>query len=67
MSDEVSTYIAAQPEPQRGTLTTMRTTIGAILPRAEECLAYGMPSAPDPSTAGGRSASGRRTTAARPR
>ena len=44
MSDEVSAYIAVQPEPQRSTLTAMRTTIGAILPRAEECLAYGMPS-----------------------
>jgi uncharacterized protein YdhG (YjbR/CyaY superfamily) len=44
MSDEVSAYIAAQPEPQRSTLTAMRATIGAILPRADECLAYGMPS-----------------------
>jgi len=44
MSDEVTAYIAAQPEPQRTTLTTMRATIDALLPRAAECLAYGMPS-----------------------
>jgi len=44
MSDDVSAYIDAQPEPQRSTLTAMRATIGALLPRAQECLAYGMPS-----------------------
>ena len=44
MSDDVTAYISAQPEPQRGTLTAMRATIGAVLPRADECLAYGMPS-----------------------
>jgi len=44
MGNGVDTYIAAQPEPQRTTLTTMRATIGSLLPRAEECLAYGMPS-----------------------
>jgi uncharacterized protein YdhG (YjbR/CyaY superfamily) len=44
MSDDVSAYIAAQPEPQRSTLTTMRATIGTLLPHAEECLAYGIPS-----------------------
>ncbi len=44
MSDDVTAYISAQPEPQRSTLTTMRATIGSLLPRAEECLAYGMPS-----------------------
>jgi uncharacterized protein YdhG (YjbR/CyaY superfamily) len=44
MSGSVDTYLAAQPEPQRSTLTTMRATIGSLLPHAEECLAYGMPS-----------------------
>jgi uncharacterized protein YdhG (YjbR/CyaY superfamily) len=44
MSEDVTAYIAAQPEPQRSTLTTMRSTISSLLPRAEECLAYGMPS-----------------------
>jgi uncharacterized protein YdhG (YjbR/CyaY superfamily) len=44
MSDDVASYIAAQPEPQRSTLTAMRATVGSLLPRAEECLAYGMPS-----------------------
>ena len=42
--DEVSAYVDAQPEPQRTTLTTMRAMIDALLPHAEECLAYGMPS-----------------------
>jgi uncharacterized protein YdhG (YjbR/CyaY superfamily) len=44
MSDEVSDYIARQPEPQRSTLSAMRATIGTVLPRAQEGLAYGMPS-----------------------
>jgi uncharacterized protein YdhG (YjbR/CyaY superfamily) len=44
MSDDVSAYLDAQPEPQRSTLAAMRATIGGILPRAEQCLAYGMPS-----------------------
>jgi uncharacterized protein YdhG (YjbR/CyaY superfamily) len=44
MSDDVTAYISAQPEPQRSTLSAMRATIGSLLPRAEECLAYGMPS-----------------------
>ena len=44
MSDEVTAYIAARPEPQRSTLTAMRATIDALLPRAEECLAYSIPS-----------------------
>jgi uncharacterized protein YdhG (YjbR/CyaY superfamily) len=39
----VDEYLAAQPEPQRRTLATMRTTIASLLPRAEEALAYGMP------------------------
>jgi len=44
MGNGIDTYLAAQPEPQRTTLTTMRATIGSLLPRAEECIAYGMPS-----------------------
>ena len=44
MSEDVTAYIAAQPEPQRSTLTAMRATIDALLPRAEECLAYSIPS-----------------------
>jgi uncharacterized protein YdhG (YjbR/CyaY superfamily) len=43
MSDDVSGYIAAQPEPQRSTLTAMRATIASLLRHGEECLAYGMP------------------------
>jgi uncharacterized protein YdhG (YjbR/CyaY superfamily) len=44
MSDDVTAYISAQPEPQSSTLSAMRATIGSLLPHAEECLAYGMPS-----------------------
>jgi uncharacterized protein YdhG (YjbR/CyaY superfamily) len=44
MSDDVTAYISAAPEPQRSTLSAMRAAIGSLLPRAEECLAYGMPS-----------------------
>lgn len=44
MTDEITAYLDAQPEPQRTTLTAMRATISRILSRAEEGLAYGMPS-----------------------
>lgn len=36
-------YLAAQPEPQRTTLTTVAASLRAILPTAEECISYGMP------------------------
>jgi uncharacterized protein YdhG (YjbR/CyaY superfamily) len=42
-ADEIDSYLAAVPEPQRTTLATVRATIRAILPEAEEGLAYGVP------------------------
>jgi uncharacterized protein YdhG (YjbR/CyaY superfamily) len=39
----VDDYIAAQREPQRSTLSAMRSAIRRLLPRAEECVAYGIP------------------------
>lgn len=43
MGNEVDAYLAAQPEPQRGTLAAMRELIGSLVPRAEEGIAYGAP------------------------
>jgi uncharacterized protein YdhG (YjbR/CyaY superfamily) len=43
MGNEVDAYLAAQPEPQRGTLTAMRDLVGGLVPRAEEGIAYGAP------------------------
>ena len=40
---EVDTYIAAQPEPQRSTLTHLREQILEVIPEAEQCISYGMP------------------------
>jgi uncharacterized protein YdhG (YjbR/CyaY superfamily) len=39
----IDDYLAAQPEPQRTTLTALRATIASLLPRAEESIAYGAP------------------------
>ena len=39
----IDDYLAGQPEPQRTTLAALRTTIAALLPRAEESIAYGAP------------------------
>ncbi len=43
MGNEVDAYLAAQPEPQRGTLAAMRALIGGLVPRADEGIAYGAP------------------------
>jgi uncharacterized protein YdhG (YjbR/CyaY superfamily) len=40
---EVDDYLAGLDEPKRGTLEQLRTSIAAILPDAEEGLAYGVP------------------------
>lgn len=40
---EVEAYLAAQPEPQRGTLERTRATLRSILPHATEALRYGVP------------------------
>ena len=39
----IDDYLAGQPEPQRSTLAALRSTIAALLPRAEESIAYGAP------------------------
>lgn len=40
---EVDAYIAALPEPKRGTLDEVRRRILAVLPEAEQKISYGMP------------------------
>ncbi len=40
---EVDTYLAGVPEPQRTTLEAMRAMIAALLPDAEQGIAYGVP------------------------
>lgn len=40
---EIDAYIAAQPEPQRSTLQTLRIQILNVVPEAEQCISYGMP------------------------
>ena len=42
-SDDVDRYLAALDEPKRTTLTQLRATITALVPDAEEGLAYGAP------------------------
>lgn len=39
----IDDYLATVPEPQRATLTEVRTRIAKLLPEAEECISYGMP------------------------
>ena len=39
----VDAHIAAMPEPQRTTLTALRSTLRTLLPHAEEKLSYRMP------------------------
>jgi uncharacterized protein YdhG (YjbR/CyaY superfamily) len=41
--DEVDAYLAALDEPKRSTLEALRRSIRAVVPEAEECIAYGMP------------------------
>lgn len=40
---EVDRYIAALEEPKRGTLQSLRQTIAAIIPDADQVISYGMP------------------------
>lgn len=42
-SDEVDTYLAGTPDPQRSTLATLRRMIAEVVPEAEEGIAYGAP------------------------
>ncbi len=39
----VDEYLAAVPPDQRAALQKLRRTIKAALPRAEECISYGLP------------------------
>ena len=40
---DVDAYLASVPEPQRTTLQRVRASIRAIVPEAQECIAYNMP------------------------
>jgi uncharacterized protein YdhG (YjbR/CyaY superfamily) len=41
--EEVDDYLASLEEPRRSTLTTLRLSILAIIPEAEQCISYGLP------------------------
>jgi uncharacterized protein YdhG (YjbR/CyaY superfamily) len=51
VSDAVTAYYEDQPEPQRTTLLTVRSSIQRILPGAQESISYGMPTFKVDSTA----------------
>ncbi|MFW2332631.1 iron chaperone [Ilumatobacter sp.] len=40
---DIDEYLAGLAEPQRSTLETLRSTIRALAPEAEECMSYGVP------------------------
>lgn len=42
-AQQVDDYLAAIEEPKRTTLDSLRQTIRELVPRAEECMSYGMP------------------------
>jgi uncharacterized protein YdhG (YjbR/CyaY superfamily) len=39
----IDDYLATLDEPKRSTLTSLRDTIMAIVPDAEQCISYGLP------------------------
>ena len=39
----IDEYLAVLDEPKRKTLQALRQTIHGLIPRAEECISYGMP------------------------
>ncbi|OIQ77125.1 intracellular iron chaperone frataxin [mine drainage metagenome] len=41
--NDIDAYLANVPEPQRSTLEALRKTIHSVLPRAEECITYNVP------------------------
>jgi uncharacterized protein YdhG (YjbR/CyaY superfamily) len=43
MTGGIDEYLVALDEPKRSTLQTLRQTIIALIPEAEECISYGMP------------------------
>ena len=42
-NQDVDDYLAAVPEPQKSTLEQLRATLVALLPEAEQGIAYGVP------------------------
>jgi uncharacterized protein YdhG (YjbR/CyaY superfamily) len=42
-TNPIEEYLATLDEPKRATLTSLRDTIMAIVPDAEQCISYGMP------------------------
>jgi uncharacterized protein YdhG (YjbR/CyaY superfamily) len=42
-TNPIDEYLAALDEPKRTTLTSLRETIMAIVPDAEQCISYGLP------------------------
>jgi uncharacterized protein YdhG (YjbR/CyaY superfamily) len=42
-TNPIDQYLAALDEPKRTTLTSLRDTIMAIVPDAEQCISYGLP------------------------
>ena len=42
-NQDVDDYLAAVPEPQKSTLESLRATLAALLPDAEQGIAYGVP------------------------
>lgn len=42
-TNPIGEYLATLDEPKRSTLTSLRDTIMAIVPEAEQCISYGMP------------------------
>lgn len=42
-ADDIDNYLAGLAEPQRTTLTELRSTIAGLLPDAEQCLKYAVP------------------------
>ena len=40
---EIDDYLAGLEEPKRTTLAALRLSILAVIPRAEQCISYGLP------------------------
>ena len=40
---EIDDYLASVPEPKRASLESLRRSILAVIPEAEQCISYGMP------------------------
>lgn len=42
-TNEIDAYLASTEEPKRTTLETLRRSILAVAPRADQCISYGTP------------------------